>query len=239
MPGDGGKLVAWTCSGPCNTIVYLFNFLRQVTLSRTVVTETLSPDYGNIAGAPPGCYDTAADLAVAISNGDAKAEAEFYRRYYQSLFFILERKTNDPEAARDLCHEAFCVLLERLRGEPLADPGKVVTFLHMIGINLYIAEVRKAIRRKTYANQTLVNQMPDVTQNQLNKLLKERRALAVQYLIESLPNPRDRQLLDAWFIQELDKAEICEAMGLGERHFDKVLYRAKQRFRDLVEKKPV
>jgi RNA polymerase sigma-70 factor (ECF subfamily) len=205
------------------------------TLSRTVLTESHSPDPEAVTGPAADDYATAADLATAISNGDSRAEAEFYRRYNQSLFFILERKTGDAEAARDLCHEAFCVLLERLRGEALADPGKVVSYLHMIGTNLHIAEVRKSIRRKTHANQALVNQFPDVTQNQLKILLQERRAMAVHTLIDSLPNPRDRQLLDAWFIQELDKAEICAALDLGERHFDKVLYRAKQRFMALVE----
>jgi RNA polymerase sigma-70 factor (ECF subfamily) len=205
------------------------------TLSRTVPSESHSKDPTAVTGPAADDFETAADLATAISNGDSRAEAEFYRRYQQSLLFILERKTGDAEAARDLCQEAFCVLLERLRGESLADPGKVVSYLHMIGTNLHIAEVRKSIRRKTHANQALVNQCPEVTQNQLKILLQERRAMAVHYLIDSLPNLRDRQVLDAWFIQELDKTEICAALDLGERHFDKVLYRAKQRFSALIE----
>ena len=209
-----------------------------MTLSSPVLTESLPSQSGTAAEVPPYSHWTAAELALAISGGDSKAEAEFYRRYYPSLHYVLERKTGDPEAAADLCQEAFCILLERLRSEPLSDAGKVVSFLHMTGTNLHIAEVRKSVRRKTYANQSLVNQAQDPTQSQFLKLLLQRRASAVQLILESLPNARDRALLEAYYIQEKDKSEICEALDLGERHFDKVLFRAKQRFRDFVLKKP-
>ena len=108
----------------------------------------------------------------------------------------------------------------------------------MTGTNLHIAEVRKSVRRKTHANQSLINQAHDPTQSQFRNLLMQKRASAVQLILESLPNPRDRALLEAYYIQEKDKSEICEALDLGERHFDKVLYRAKQRFREFVMKKP-
>ncbi len=179
-------------------------------------------------------YETPALLATAISRGDKNAEAALYSRYYRPTLFILERKTGDPELAQDLCQEAFCITLERLRSQPLADPDKLPAFLHSTAINLYIAEIRKADRRKTYTNQDLLDGVVDSTQNQYRALLRERSGEAVRRLIEAMDNSRDRMLLYQFYIEEKDKAQVCADLGLTQRHFDKVLFRAKQRFKELL-----
>jgi RNA polymerase sigma-70 factor (ECF subfamily) len=187
-----------------------------------------------LSPAPDPAYETPALLATAISRGDKKAEAEFYSRYYQPALFILERKTGDHELAEDLCQEAFCITLERLRHQPLSDPDKLPAFLHSTAVNLYIAELRKADRRKTFTNQALLDDVADGTQNQYRALLRERSGEAVRRLIEAMDNSRDRMLLYQYYIQEKDKAQVCVELGLSHRHFDKVLFRAKQRFKDLL-----
>jgi len=179
-------------------------------------------------------YETPAALATAISRGDKKAEAALYLRYYRTTLFILERKTGDPELAQDLCQEAFCITLERLRNQPLAEPEKLSAFLHSTAVNLYIAEVRKADRRKTFTNQALLDGVADGTQNQYRALLRERSGEAVRRLIDAMDNSRDRSLLYQYYIEEKDKAQVCADLGLTHRHFDKVLFRAKQRFKELL-----
>lgn len=179
-------------------------------------------------------YETPAALATAIGCGDKKAETTLYSRYYHQTLFILERRTGDPELAQDLCQEAFCIVLERLRHSPLADPNKLAAFLHSTAVNLYIAEVRKADRRKTFTDQALLDGMADGTQNQYRALLRERSGEAVRRLIDAMDNNRDRMLLYQYYIEEKDKAQVCASLGLTQRHFDKVLFRAKQRFKELL-----
>jgi RNA polymerase sigma factor (sigma-70 family) len=179
-------------------------------------------------------YETPALIATAISQGDKTAEAVLFEKYYKPTLYILERKTRDPELAQDLCQEAFCIVLERLRNRPLDEPEKLAAFLHSVAINLQIADIRKAQRQKTTTDQALAERAADVTQNQFRILLKERTAAAVRTLIASMDNVRDRKLLYGFYIEERDKAEICDELDLSLRHFDKVLYRAKERFRELV-----
>lgn len=179
-------------------------------------------------------YETPALLATAIGRGDKGAEAALYQRYYRPTLFILERKTGDPELAQDLCQEAFCITLERLRQQPLTDPDKLSAFLHSTALNLYIAEIRKADRRKTFTDQALLDKVADATQNQYRALLRERSGEAVRRLIEAMDNSRDRRLLYQYYIEEQDKAQVCADLGLSQRHFDKVLFRAKQRFKELL-----
>lgn len=179
-------------------------------------------------------YETPALIATAISRGDKKAEAVLFQKYYRPTLFILERKTRDSELAQDLCQEAFCIMLERLRTQPLSDPDKLAAYLHNIAINLHIAEVRKSGRRKTHTDQALMAVIVDASQNQYRTLLKERSSLAVRRLIAAMANVRDQKLLYGYYIQERDKADICQELDLSLRHFDKVLFRAKQRFRELI-----
>lgn len=179
-------------------------------------------------------YETPAQLATAISRGDKRAEAILYARYYRPTLFILERKTGDTELARDLCQDAFCITLERLRVQPLSDPDKLPSFLHSTALNLLIAEIRKADRRKTFTDQALLDVVVDSTQNQYRQLLRERSGEAVRRLIEAMDNSRDRMLLYQFYIEEKDKAQVCAELGLSQRHFDRVLFRAKQRFKELL-----
>ncbi|HEY0961508.1 MAG TPA: sigma-70 family RNA polymerase sigma factor [Pseudomonadales bacterium] len=183
---------------------------------------------------PDTAYETPAQLATAISRGDKRAEAALFQRYYRQTLFILERRTSDPELAQDLCQEAFCITIERLRAQPLSDPDKLPAFLHSTALNLYIGELRKTNRRKTFTDQALLDGVADATQNQYRSLLRERSGEAVRRLIAAMDNSRDRALLYQYYIEEKDKTQVCAELGLSHRHFDKVLFRAKQRFKELL-----
>ncbi|MES2606004.1 MAG: sigma-70 family RNA polymerase sigma factor [Pseudomonadota bacterium] len=182
-------------------------------------------------------YETPALIATAIYQGDAQAETVLFERYYKSTLYILERKTGDHQLAQDLCQEAFCIMLERLRSQPLADPDKLAGFLHNIAVNLHIADVRKSGRRKTWPDQELIDRVTDKSHSQYQTLLRDKAAAAVRLLIDSMDNPRDRQLLHGFYIEEKDKDELCAELALSQRHFDKVLFRAKQRFKEFVLEK--
>lgn len=56
-------------------------------------------------------------------------------------------------------------------------------------------------------------------------------------LIGELGTERDRQILFRFYVAEHEKATICADLDLDLVHFNKVLFRAKQRFRTLLEKR--
>ena len=45
---------------------------------------------------------------------------------------------------------------------------------------------------------------------------------------------RDREILIRTYLQDEDKTLICEALGVDSAHYNRVLFRAKQRFKDLL-----
>ncbi len=51
----------------------------------------------------------------------------------------------------------------------------------------------------------------------------------------SFETDRDRQILYRFYIAEEDKERICADLDLSSLHFNRVLFRARQRFKDLLE----
>jgi RNA polymerase sigma factor (sigma-70 family) len=179
-------------------------------------------------------YETPALLVAAIGQGDRQAESALFERYYKQTLFLLERKTGDPDQAQDLCQEALLIVIERLRSQPLDDPERLATFLYSTAINLHIGERRKAVRRKTHTDQELMGRVLDKGPSQLKILINERASIAVRQLIAAMDNIRDRRLLYGYYIEEKDKDDLCAELELSQRHFDKVIFRAKQRFKELL-----
>jgi RNA polymerase sigma-70 factor (ECF subfamily) len=52
-----------------------------------------------------------------------------------------------------------------------------------------------------------------------------------------LPVPRDREVIKRFYLDEETKDAICQSLGLSPIHFDRVIFRARQRMRALMEAK--
>jgi RNA polymerase sigma-70 factor (ECF subfamily) len=63
------------------------------------------------------------------------------------------------------------------------------------------------------------------------------RAKAVRQVLQELPNPRDRALLVRFYLRDEPKADICRDLGLTEEHFNRVIFRARERLRALLERR--
>ena len=183
----------------------------------------------------PAEAEVAADLARRITAGDAAAEAELVERYSRGIFYLLRRLGAPPELADDLHQETFRIVLERLRSRGLDDPAGLAAFLRGTARNLATAERRKAARRKTDPDEEALERVVNPTPSQLSSVLLDEEAETVRRLIGELPTDRDRQLLLRFYVAEEEKEDICTDLGLDSTHFNRVLFRARQRFKELLE----
>ncbi len=58
----------------------------------------------------------------------------------------------------------------------------------------------------------------------------------IRQVIQELPSERDRQVLRRFYLEEDDKDAICADLNLTSLHFNRVLHRARERFRELYKK---
>ena len=148
----------------------------------------------------------------------------------------MRRKTRDPELAEDLLQETWAVALERLRGDSIDDPARLAGFLSGVARHLALNELRKAGRQKTTANSTIVELIPDEDNNPIRQASRAEVCKHVQRLIGELGQQRDREILNSFYVLEQDKENICRKLGVDGTHFNRVLFRARQRLRDVVLK---
>lgn len=180
-------------------------------------------------------YEKPEQIANAIRQGSRDAEKALLDRYYRTVLFILKKRLNDDALALDLCQETFRVIIEKLRERALDQPDKLAAYLQKTAMNLCVAENRKSARQKTSTDTEQVELLTFPGEDPLAKIASERAVHAVSALIDELQSERDRQILRLYYIQEWEKEDICHELTLGHRHFDRVISRARSRFRQLVD----
>lgn len=180
--------------------------------------------------------EAAADLVRRIGAGEPLAEGELVGRYSRGLLFHLRRMTGDPSWSDDLHQETFRVVIERLRSGGIAEPGRLAGFVLATGRNLFLGGWRKQKRRgERDAPDAAAIDPPDPAPGQLTRLVREEEIRKVRRLIGELGTDRDRQILFRFYVAEEEKENICSDLGLSSLHFNRVLFRARQRFRELME----
>jgi RNA polymerase sigma-70 factor (ECF subfamily) len=177
----------------------------------------------------------AADLVARIGSGARDAEETMVRRYGAGLLYLLKRRTRDPDLAADLRQDTFRVAIEKLRVTPLDEPERLAAYLRGVALNLWIAHQRKNTRRATTPDSEAVEEAADPdASGPFDNVSREQVRAAVVGLLAELGTPRDREILKRLYIDDQDKEVICEALGVDSTHFNRVLFRAKQRFRELL-----
>jgi RNA polymerase sigma-70 factor (ECF subfamily) len=177
--------------------------------------------------------DDPAALVERIRAGDPGAEAELVARYGNGLSYLLRKVTGNPVLSEDLLQETFRVALRRVRAGELREPEKLGAFLRQTAKNLARAEHRRGGRWESMDEG--VPDPVDPGESQLAQVIRTEEAGLVRRVLRDLRSLRDRQLLYRFYIAEEEKEEICRDLGLSSLNFNLVLFRARERFRKLVE----
>ncbi|HEX3556447.1 MAG TPA: sigma-70 family RNA polymerase sigma factor [Thermoanaerobaculia bacterium] len=153
--------------------------------------------------------------------------------YGRSVAVLLDRHTNGRPEAEDLFQDTFRLVLEKLRRGELREPAKLPGFLAQIARSLAIEHYRKATRRKTEADSDAVALVAAPSASPLSGLLESENAALVRRVIRELGNERDREILLRFYIAEDDKDRIAADHGLTSLQLNRVLHRARQRYKEL------
>jgi RNA polymerase sigma-70 factor, ECF subfamily len=188
------------------------------------VTTAASSDAGN-----------AADLVSRIRAGDQQAEAELVERFGRGVLMIVRRSTRNAAVSDDLYQDTFRIALEKVRQGALRESEKLSAFICSVARNLVIEYFRRTARHESLTEIAEADR-PYSAPNQLEAVLQNERAAIVRQVINELPTDRDRQLLFRFYVVEDEKEKICADLSLSSLHFNRVLHRARERYRELYEK---
>ncbi len=177
---------------------------------------------------------SAAELVRGIREGDARAEGELVARYGRGVATVIRRSSRDAAAAEELYQQTFQIALEKIRRGDVREPEKLGGFLCSLARNVVIGHYRRAAERQPGAPLEDAR-AADPAPGPLEELLTTEKAAIVRRVLDELPTPRDREVLTRFYLAEDDKDAICRDLGLSSLHFNRVLFRARERFRELYE----
>jgi RNA polymerase sigma factor (sigma-70 family) len=179
----------------------------------------------------------AESIVSRIQQGDKNAEQQLVATYYRGIYFILNRQTKNPSLSEDLAQDTFILVIQKAREGIINNPAAINAFIRQIAVNLLIAYIRKESRRDTHSVEDIEIHAP-TDQLEISRAIHSEKTLAlVEQLINELPTDRDRNILRSYFVYDLSKQQICENLDLSLEHFDRVLFRARQRLKQLISHK--
>lgn len=177
------------------------------------------------------------DLVRRIHAGEAQAEVELTRRFERGITQILIRQTANLALAQELCQETLIIIIKRLRVQSLNNPEKLAAFIAQTARNLAIAERRKHRRRRTEPTGEEMVDVPDDQRDQERDAQRDSAAAAIRSVLAEMKSARDRSLLVRYYLREEDKDVICKELGMTAPSFNVVLFRARSRFLELLNKR--
>jgi RNA polymerase sigma-70 factor (ECF subfamily) len=213
---------------------------RQIADRRNLI---LSPASVIPLRAPDPALEEEARTAARIVRGfrgteeeRARCESEMVERYSRGLRYLLARQIGDHERARDLLQETFCIAIEKLREKQIEQPERLAGYLRGIAVRVALNAGRRRKREPVGLDSSTIAAVPNNELRQFQHVSGKETQSAVRKILQSMPVERDRELLIRFYVYDQDKQEICRELGLNSLQFNRVLFRAKNRFKSLLEK---
>jgi len=181
--------------------------------------------------------DIARKLAIRIGEGDAVAESELVERYSTGIKLVLFKRTRNQQLAQDLCQDTFVIALQKLRSGQVRNPASLAAFLRQTAVNLSIEHFRK---EKRYITQEdgIISLQTAPRDRKVENIDHQHARTLLDGVIGQLGQLRDQEILRRFYLLDQDKPRICDSLKLSAAHFDRVLYRARKRMGEMIDKQP-
>lgn len=171
--------------------------------------------------------------------GEDEISDKFVKQHYAGLQVLLQRRIKDAAVAEEMLNEAVATAIAHMRVGRVSQPERLPGYVYRVALNLYRNYRREFDNRSDLRVRSEdIDQLPtlpyaasDVAYSELPRI--------VRGLIAELPTSRDREIVRRFYLDEEDKAQICDSLGLTSLHFDKVIFRARQRMKTLLEAKGI
>jgi RNA polymerase sigma-70 factor (ECF subfamily) len=181
-----------------------------------------------------------ADLVRRIQAGDPSAESELVARFSHGLLLMLRQLARNPSLADDLHQETLALVLQKIRRGEVREPERLAAFIRSTARNLFIADRRKEARYHPIdadeegrePDHVFVDRRPAP----FEQVSADQEARHVQRMLSELRFDRDRQVLIRFYLADQPKESICEELEIEPERFNQVLFRARERLRELWEK---
>jgi RNA polymerase sigma-70 factor (ECF subfamily) len=170
-----------------------------------------------------------------LRSGDASTEQHFVDYFTELITLKLRSKLRTREMIDDARQETFSRTLSVIRSDGgLRNAERLGPLVNTICNHVLMEQYRSSGRVDGLEEETaaqLVDRRPDA----LSRAISENSREIVRQVLAKMSD-RDRRLLGAVFLEERDKDEVCQELGVEREYLRVLMHRAKGSFRVLYSK---
>jgi RNA polymerase sigma-70 factor (ECF subfamily) len=186
--------------------------------------------YPNLLTTPP--FDNA--YLSRLRDGDAETERHFVSHFTNMIRLSLRYRLRSWELIEDIRQETFLRVLNFVRSDRSLDhPERLGAYVHSVCINVMMELLRASTRHPPIPEEAL--EMVDRRVNLEKGIVTRERKELVSNVLSGLAE-KDRDILRAVFLEEVDKEDICKRFKVDRDYLRVLVHRAKTRFRDAFDK---
>lgn len=174
-------------------------------------------------------YQFDATYVQRLREGDASVQQHFFGYFGRMLQIKLRARYLTPDVIDDIRQETFARLLVTLgKDDGIQSPERLGAFVNAVCNNVLLEHYRAKGRSVD------MEELPEPRDNRIDmdrSLVSEDASRQAREILQQM-SPRDRRLLHALFLEEKNKDEICEELGIDRDYLRVLLHRAKAQFRE-------
>jgi len=168
--------------------------------------------------------------------GDPRTQEHFAAYFTELLHLKLRSRLQSPHAIEDVRQETFARVLTSLRKEgALRRPECLGAFVNTVCNNVLFEHYRMSSRSQSLDEEGQP-ELPAANADVLGIVAAKQLKAKVREILLDLPE-RDRSLLNAVFLEERDRDEVCRERGVDREYLRVLLHRAKQTFKTAYVKR--
>jgi RNA polymerase sigma-70 factor (ECF subfamily) len=177
-----------------------------------------------------------ATYVESLCAGDFATQDHFVRYFTELLHLKLRSRLRSPQAIEDVRQETFARVFASLRkGGSLRQPDRLGAFVNTVCNNVLFEHYRASSRSDSLDDEGQP-ELPATGMDALGHVTAEQLKTKVREILLDIP-PRDRDLLNAVFLEERDRDEVCREFGVDREYLRVLLFRAKQEFKTVYLKR--
>jgi RNA polymerase sigma-70 factor (ECF subfamily) len=177
-----------------------------------------------------------ADYIEKLRAGDVRTQEHFAAYFTELLHLKLRSRLQSPHAIEDVRQETFARVLTSLRKEgTLRRPECLGAFVNTVCNNVLFEHYRMSSRSQSLDEEGQP-ELPAADVDVVGIVAAKQLTAKVREILLDLPE-RDRLLLNAVFLEEKDRDEVCRERGVDREYLRVLLHRAKQTFRTAYVKR--
>jgi len=166
-----------------------------------------------------------------LRSGDFRTEHHFVSYFTQLIQLKLRSRVQSIDVVEELRQEIFVRVFAVLRSkEGIREASRLGAFVNSVCNNVLREHYRASSRTTPLQQDEEEMAIPDEKVDVLGTVMSGQTAVRVREVLEKL-SERDRRLLKAVFLEELDKDAVCRDFQVDRGYLRVLLHRAKQTFK--------